>query len=803
MKRTALIFICVSFLLVACKEEKNGKDLYQEVGLTPVKLSNGWTLSPMGAQQPLGDLPLNMILSPDSSLLAIVNNGVSEQSVQLYDVRTGKVTDTKRLNRSWVGLCFSENGKSLMVSGGNDNCVWMYGCEGGTLTLEDSVKFGKPWPEDTLSITGIAVRGMNLYAVTKDSKDLWVYDLIEKRVQKRLSLPAEAYDCKLSPERNELYISLWGAKEIAVYNLDDEKITHRIAVGSHPNDMAFHPDGERLFVANANDNSVSVIDIKEKKVIENLSCSLYPDAPAGSTTNAVCVSEDGEFLLVANADNNCLLVFEVEEKGESRAIGYLPTGWYPTAVEMVGHQIFVTNGKGDHSQANPKGPNPGQRRGPETEYIGSLFKGSLSSFEMPSEERLKDYAAIVLENTPYSKEKEIDANGPEDNPIPSKVGDSSPIKYVFYVIKENRTYDQVLGDCELGNGDPALCLFPDSVSPNQHKLANEFVLFDNFYVDAEVSADGHNWSTASYANDYTEKTWPTLYGRRGGQYDYEGTREIAWPDQGFIWDYCERAGIPFRSYGEFVWGDTSYYESVSKNYDTRFPSYNLGILDTVRFKRWKQDFDSLLAINKVPRFNSIRFGNDHTAGARDGYPTPAAMVADNDLAVGMLVDHISHSPIWKESAIFILEDDAQNGPDHVDAHRSILFVASPYTKRKTVDHTMYSTSSVLRSMELILGLPPMSQYDAAATPLYAAFDPEINLDPFDHVANRIPLDQMNAAPQALVKETLEWRMDKEDAAPDIPFNRNIWRTVRGMDAEMPAPKRAAFIFAAEEEEEDD
>jgi hypothetical protein len=423
-----------------------------------------------------------------------------------------------------------------------------------------------------------------------------------------------------------------------------------------------------------------------------------------------------------------------------------------------------------------------------------MFTGSLTMINEPDESTLKVYTEAVYKNTPYSKELEMQYAGEEGNPIPQKVGDPSPIKYVFYVIKENRTYDQVLGDMPEGNGDPGLCLFPEVVTPNQHKLARSFVLLDNFYVNAEVSADGHNWSTAAYANDYVEKTWPTSYGSRGGTYDYEGERDIAFPSEGFIWDYCQRAGVSYRSYGEFVRDTHSRLESLQGHFDTDFPGYNLSIPDMVRFEKWRDDFDSLVAIEAVPQFSSLRLPNDHTSGARIGTPTPKAMVAENDLAVGKLIEHISNSPIWGESAVFILEDDAQNGPDHVDAHRSTAYIASPYAKRNSRVSTIYSTASMLRTIELILGLPPMSQYDAAATPMWECFTASQDLSPFVSLAASYDIHEMNTDENEISRLSDSFNLEVMDAAPDHLFSQVIWKTVKGLESEMPAPVRSAFIL---------
>ena len=568
--------------------------------------------------------------------------------------------------------------------------------------------------------------------------------------------------------------------------------------------MVLSKDQQHLLVACSDENAVAVIDLQTGKEVERIITALHPEAPTGSTSNALALSEDGETLYIANADNNCLAVFDIETIGQSQSKGYIPTGWYPTDVQIVGSKILVLNGKGLESMPNSdNGPNPYERRTDDTQYIGRMFTGTASLFDRPDESTLGIYSQLVYDNTPYTKAKELKAEGEEGNPIPMEVGNPSPIKYVFYIVKENRTYDQVFGDIPSGNGDPSICLFPDSITPNQHALALDYVLLDNFYVDAEVSADGHSWTTGAYATDYSEKTWPTLYGGRGGTYDYEGSRAIAYPKDGYIWDYCNRAGISYRTYGIFANLHKTHLEALKGHACGRFPGYDTKIKDIFRQEQWQIDFDSLLAINAVPHFNTIRFGNDHTAGTRIGYPTPAAMVADNDLAVGRLVEHISNSSIWSESAIFILEDDAQNGPDHVDAHRSILMVVSPYTKRKHKESTMYSTASVLRTIELILGLPPMSQYDAAATPLYACFTSEPDLTPFKALPNQKDLDEMNVDEDRLSMLSEQMNLDLEDQAPDDLLNEVIWKAVRGLDAEMPAPRRSAFVKLGDDSDDDD
>jgi hypothetical protein len=394
-------------------------------------------------------------------------------------------------------------------------------------------------------------------------------------------------------------------------------------------------------------------------------------------------------------------------------------------------------------------------------------------------------------------------NGEKGNPVPSRVGDASPIKYVFYIIKENRTYDQVLGDIPEGNGDTSLVLFGEKITPNLHNLAKQFVLLDNFYVDGEVSADGHNWTMGAYATDYLEKNWPVSYGGRGGSYPGEGEREIANNKNGFLWDYCKKFGVSYRSYGEFISdAKTANIPSLNDHFCKEFTGWDMGTRDTVRFREWKNDFGKLLAKGDVPRLNTLRFGNDHTEGLRLGRPTPKAFAADNDLAVGLFVEYLSNSPIWKESLVIILEDDAQNGPDHVDAHRSTTYLAGGFVKQGFVDHTMYSTSSALRTIELILGLPPMTQYDAAAEPMWRCFNSTASHPPFKSVPNLIDLNEVNKTENELSRISEKFDFSKEDRVPDAIFNEVLWSAIKGTSTPCPAPVRAAF-FSTEKDGDDD
>jgi len=782
-----------------------------------VTLPNGWKLSPAGRSLPLGDLPLNIAVSKSKKLMAVTNNGQSVQSIQLIDPKHEKILDIVTVAKSWYGLKFTADEKYLYASGGNDNWILKYGVANKKLQLKDSIKLGDKWPEK-ISPAGIEIddRTKKMFVVTKENNTLYIIDLVKKNIIYQQSLGEAAYTCLLSGNRKELYISLWGGKKVLVFDIASKTIVSEINVGENPNELLLSANKNHLYVANAGDNSVSVIDIANRKVLEVLNAALYPAAATGSTSNGLALGEDQKELYVANADNNCLAVFDVSNPGFSKSKGFIPTGWYPTNIKVIGKKIFVSNGKGFSSMPNKKGPDPvnsdqeviyqhGDYRKQQSkiEYIGGLFKGTLSIIDIPTISQLAGYSKTVYSNTPYSKEREQNANGEPGNPIPTRVGDASPIKYVFYIIKENRTYDQVLGDMTQGNGDTSLVLFGEHITPNQHKLATEFVLLDNFYVDGEVSADGHNWSTAAHANDYLEKTWPTSYGGRGGNYDSEGNREVANPDRGFIWDYCKRAGVSYRTYGEFADDYKANIKVLENHFCPYYTSWDQSVRDTTRFYQWKREFDSLLAANAVPRFNSLRFINDHTEGAKLGSPTPFAHVADNDWACGLFVEYLSKSPIWKETAVFIIEDDAQNGPDHVDAHRSPAYIAGGFVKRKFIDHTMYSTSSMLRTIELILGLPPMSQYDAAAEPMWRCFTTNADLSPFQSVSAYVDLDEKNTknTHSARLSQTLDF--SKEDRIPDLVFSEVIWKAVKGEDSMMPAPRRSAFLKVIHREDDDD
>ena len=786
----------------------------KEIESQRIMLPNGWAITQVGRSIHLGDLPLNIAVSSAKKLIAVTNNGQSDQTIFLIDPTRQTILDTILMGKSYIGIVFSDDEKTLYASGGNDNWIVRFDVSTRKLIPKDTIVIGLPWP-NRISIAGIALddkRGL-LYAVTTENNSLYVIDVTKKKVAKHIDLGSEGYTCLLSPDRSTLYISCWGCDKVILFDTKKQELSGSIVVGDNPNDMCISKNGKFLFVANSNDNSVSVISLSQKKVIETLNAALYPNAPTGSTTNGVCLSEDDKTLYIANADNNYLAVFDVTIPGLSKSKGFIPTGWYPTSVKVIDNTIFVSNGKGFSSQANSLGPNPmrkktkivyqGGMKEPKEQYIGGLFHGTMSMIPVPSEAQLSTYSHVVYENTPYKKQFELSSQGKDGNPIPQKVGEPSPIKHVFYIIKENRTYDQVLGDVKEGNGDTNLVLFGEKITPNQHKLTHDFVLLDNFYVNGEVSADGHNWSAGAYATDFLEKNWPTSYGGRGGDYNGEGTREVANNKNGFIWDFCKKYGVSYRTYGEFADDGKPNIPALKDHFCPSYISWDQDVMDTTRFGQWKKEFDSLLSAGQVPQMNTLRFINDHTMGLSKGKLSPFAQVADNDLAVGLFVEHLSQSSIWNESVVFILEDDAQAGPDHVDAHRSTAYIAGGLVKQGYVDHTIYYTASVLRTMELILGLPPMSQYDAAAPSMWRCFNDSAIHQRYHAVGAETDLREVNIAMNQWSEQSDKFDFTAEDRAPDQQLNKILWVAAKGETIPYPAPVHSAFIKVIDKGDGDD
>jgi len=581
------------------------------------------------------------------------------------------------------------------------------------------------------------------------------------------------------------------------------------------------PDGDqapewdaRLFVAAANTNNVYVVGVSGTSLntLETINVATTPRHPLGMTPSALALNAEETRLFVVCSDANTAAEVNIEDR-RSRVLGFIPTGWYPTAASVFKDgSLAILNGRGARSYPNPHGPSPVRRAAPyeagghELQYVGHIQTGSASMIPPPDAAQLAQYTHEVLAQSPYN-DNQLDQSGvPEGNPIPSAEGASSPIQHVIYILKENRTYDQVLGDIGKGESDPSLEMFGEKVSPNHHKLAREFVLFDNFYVNADVSADGHNWSDAAIASDYVQRLWPSTYAKRRNHYDFEGGEPAALPAAGYLWTNAVAAGVSLRNYGHFVVDtapgqpggvqvasikDGTLEAVTNRNYR----GFDLEYPDVDRAGVFVRDLHAFETANEMPKLIMLRLGNDHTYGSMPGKLSPLSLFADNDYALGLIVDAVSHSKFWASTAIFVIEDDAQNGPDHIDSHRSPAFVLSPYTREGKVDSTMYNTASVLRTLELILGLRPMTQFDAAATPMWRAFSNTPVLTPYDAEKPRISLTERNPAASPAQAGLRKPKLTEEDfreadMADDDELNAQLWRTIRG--GEPPPPVSSFF-----------
>jgi YVTN family beta-propeller protein len=786
-----------------------------------VLLPNGWSIKPAGRQSPLGDFPILIAECPTEPVLAVLHAGYGDHEVVTVNPADGKVIGRAVIPETFGGLAWSKDGETLYVGGGFDDVIYRFdhkdGLLGGRTTLRISQgERGRKMP------AGLAL--------ADDERTLWVasafghsvvkLDLERGEVVQEIATGPDSYPfgVVVDDPRGRVYVSLWNRAQVAVIDAKTGEITGRYATQEHPNEMLLARQGNLLFVANANRNTVSVIDTEDGRAIETIGTAIAPDAPSGSTPNSLALTPDGSILFVANANTNDVAAVNVETPGQSRPLGLIPVGWYPTSVRVSkdGKSLYVANGKGGSSWANRDGPRPTIPGGDSKlrQYIAGLLRGTLSTIPMPDPARMAAYTRTVYECSPLDRESpaRVTLRGrPQDSPIPARVGDPSPIKYCVYIIKENRTYDQVLGDMPQGNGDEELCLFPERVTPNHHALARQFVLLDNFYVESEVSADGHEWSLAAYATDFVERTWPLSYrGDRRVPYPAEGNLAIARPAGGYLWDRAKDRGVSYFSFGEFIRNParrgepaTTSVETLQGHFDPFFWGYDLDVTDQVRADRFLEVLGQWEREGEMPRLVILRLPNDHTQGTRVGKPTPTAYLADNDLALGRVVEGLSRSRFWPALAIFVVEDDAQNGSDHVDAHRTVALAISPYIKRETVDSTMYSTSSMLRTIELILGLDPMSQFDAAARPMWNSFTGQPDLRPYTALPARVNLRELNdqTAWGAEASEKLD--LSREDAADDIVFNEIIWKSVKGADSPMPAPVRAAFVIPRAGGQDDD
>ncbi|HEV2390821.1 MAG TPA: bifunctional YncE family protein/alkaline phosphatase family protein [Verrucomicrobiae bacterium] len=770
-------------------------------------LFNGLGLSPAGEAVRISDMALKMVIAPDGKAVVAVCSGYNQAGVNLVGLDGKRTMQFISLKEAFNGLAFAPDGKKFYVTGGDRGAIYVFKYSSGKAELEKEVQ---PNPDENfVFLAGMTVQASSgiIYVCNEANHEVWVLEPETLKLERTIAVGQHPHSCLIGGDGRHLYVSNWGSRSVSIIDTKLQRRVRDLMVGVRPNDMALAPDG-RLFVACAGDNTVHVIATGHierpgeepgptRRLWEGsreiISTSLYPQSPEGSTPCGVAVSPDGKTLFVVNADQNSVLVADISgalmedasRHGEKISVvnGFIPVGWYPTAVAVSPDNRFllVANGKGLMSRQSypPKFSSPTKGyRGVGFDTTGRIFEGSISFIPRPDTAQMAAYTEQVRRNSSYHPEHLMQAPLPGDTVIPAHVGDPCPIKYVIYIIKENRTYDQVLGDMTdaqgrpLGNGDPKLTIYGEKVTPNQHALAREYVLFDDLFSNSEVSVDGHSWCDAAMATDFNQRSWIISYSRHGR---LPGNEEMETPVNGYLWDLCRRNGVSFKTYGEG---------------SQRVPSVNRGDWsggrDTARVKHWIADLYRAEQSGDMPRFSIMALGENHTQGTRPGAPTPEACVGNNDLALGQLVEAASHSRFWNQMAIFVIEDDTQNGPDHVDAHRTAGFVISPYCKRHFVDSTLYTTASMVRTIELILGLPPLTQFDAGATPMFNCFQSQPIATQWAVLTPQVDLNARNTAKSPYAKESSRMNFKAYDLAPEDELNRILWAEARPSEP-YPAP----------------
>ena len=787
--------------------------------ITPV----GYRVTPAGAQADLGNLPLNAALHPDGRYLLVSNNGQGVQSLQLVDTEKNAVLQTLRYaspESLYIGAAWSPDGKTAYASAAANSKIRVLSFDGGRLTEGDPIKLPTTTPDGrdvTLFPAGLAV--------TPDGGKVVVADQLGDAVTVADTATGETRTVAaghrpvwvtLSKDGQTAYVSNQGDDTLDLVDVSGPApvVSGHIDVGLHPNKSVLSSDGETLYVANGDADSVSEVDLATGKVSRTLSVTKGEDELVGSNPTGLALDGEGKRLFVTNSGDNDVSVIDL---ARGRVEGLIPTAWYPSQVLWHDGRLLVTNAKGLGAGPNdgPGHPDPESptRTAPD-QYSGSMMTGTLSALGVPDADRLEQYTEQVAANN--------DPVGSRGAVVPRRPGDESPIKHVIYVVKENRTYDQVLGSLGKGNGDPSLNLFGDESAPNTRELARRFTTIDNFYADAEVSANGWNWVAQSNSNPYAEQMWPANYSGRKGVYPSETDNPenaAQDPESTYLWQRLDQAGVSFANFGFYVERTGDQYHAFDPVLDAQtdhdYQGYDLACPDskgtftptrdnclTPRVDQWMKSFRSYESSGEMPTVQFVRLPNDHTSGTRPGQPTPRAMVADNDYALGRLVDAVSHSAFWKSTAILVTEDDAQNGPDHVDAHRTLALAISPYSQTGKVDSTFYSTASMVRTIGLFAGVGPLTQFDDYSTPMSASFTRTPDFRAYSVIRPGYDMTKANAAnaPMARISEYQD--LTKEDQIDEATFNQAIWRSVRGRNSVMPSPKHGLMGDSSESEEEE-
>jgi YVTN family beta-propeller protein len=767
---------------------------------TQTCLPIGLCLDAAGRSFDVGNMPLAMTLSPEGDRLIVSLSGWREQGLQVIDVETGRVVQKLQQAGAFLGLVFSKDGRTLYASGGDEDVIYHYdwrdkqASPAGAIVLapKEANKPGTRFP------AGIALSpaGNKLYIAENVADTLAVVDLRTGKVEQRLKTDTYPYAVTVA-STGKVFVSAWGGNTVSVFEPNDETLKERrkIEVGRHPSALLLNSDGSRLFVTCASTNNIAVVDARNESLITTL-MDAPPSNNQGSTPDAIALSSDGTRLFVAEADNNAVAVFDLSRQDSglasdtsSRLDGRIPVEWYPTALLMNRDTLLVLNGKGKGTRANSHFRQPGNKLETDSpDYTLGQLNGTVTV--LPTKLKPAELAKLTRRVTSLN-------NWDRKSKAPVKY---PQFKHVIYVIKENRTYDQVFGDLPQGDGDPTLEFFPRAVSPNHHALAERFGLFDRFFTNAEVSAQGHVWSTAAYVTDYTEKTMPSYYASRR---DGNNRGDVDDPVGGYIWDSVIKHNLTLKNYGEFAGPIRNDDKNAPPRYGSLvpalkavtspdYPGFDMRISDQKRADAWLKDFQASVENGNLPSLEIIYLPRDHTAGSRPGMNTPKACFADNDLALGRMVEAVSRSPYWRDTLFLIVEDDAQDGPDHVDSHRSVLLVISAYNRTGTI-HRFVNTTDVFATMEEILGLPPLSKYDFYGRPLRKLFSEKPDLRPFIAIKPEQLLDELNPKQGANAQASLLLNLDEPDAADEDAFNRILWQAIKGNGVLYPGSKRMSAL----------
>jgi YVTN family beta-propeller protein len=749
-----------------------------------VVLPTEWRLSPAPDRVAVTKtLPQSAVLTGDRKHLIVVEAGAGSPGIRILDARTLALERDIPVQDAYGVPLPDPGGDGFWAGTGSRDTLAHYAAASGASDRPEIALPANFWP------TAIARSpGGKTLAVSGDLAGAVVFvDEASGKVSGAVAVGPHPAGLAFSRDGGTLYVANWGGATLSRIDVASRTGRGEIAVGRHPEALLLSRDGRRLYVTEADDDALGVVDLASGRRIADVDVAPYGDGLIGASPSQLAASPDGKRLWVVCAAANAVVA--VDTAGSTAHVaGAIPTGWYPTAVALDadGTSLDVVDGKGESSHANPQfDPFHYVRGGADRDasgYDAAASIGSVRRVPIPDNAALARGLDAVRADLPPAAEP----------PPGTVVRAGGPLRHVIYVVKENRTYDQVLGDLPGANGDPALTLFGADVTPNEHALATRFGILDNTFANAKVSADGHNWSMAAFANDYLERMWPPNYGGRRDSYDFEDGADASVPHAGFLWNDALQHGISLRNYGEFTTETpktrtpvTSHMSGLDRVTDAQFIGFDLGVSDEGREAEWAHEFDGYVANGTLPQLEIVRLPNDHTAGTRPGSLVPKAFVAQNDLALGRMIDKLSHSRYWSDTVVFVVEDDAQNGPDHVDDQRMPAYVIGAYSAGGLV-HGHYSTAGIVRTIELILGLPPMTVYDARALPLYAAFGGQPDPQPFDVLPERVDLDETNKATAYRAADSARADFSREDAVPSAELNDILWHAVRGRSAPEPA-----------------